>query len=164
MTSQKAAYLEAIDSYGKELERLLEGIDYCFDWKPEEGEWSAREVIYHMLHSPVGGVHQAVKGMLSGQPETVNLIADETHLTPERQERDLDGVRQDIAEQLSGLREALTPASEEDLDNAEGGVYLSRTGNTEPRTARFLVERIFVGHWKSHLEQIAALRESLGLD
>ena len=164
MTSQKDAYLEAIDSYEKELERLLDGIDYCFDWRPEEGEWSAREVIYHMLHSPVGGVHSAVKGMLSGQPETVNLIADETHLTPERQERDLDGVRQDISELLSGLREAVTSASEEDLDNAEAPVYLSRTGATEPRTARTMVERIFVNHWKSHLEQIAALRESLGLD
>ena len=164
MTSEKAAYLEALDSYEKELERLLEGIDYCFDWRPEEGEWSAREVIYHMLHSPVGGVHKAVQGMLSGQPETVNLVADETHLTPERQERDLDGVRQDIAELLSGLREAVASASEEDLDNAQADVYLSRTGATEPRTARNMVERIFVGHWKTHLEQIAALRESLGLD
>ncbi len=164
MTSEKAAYLEAIDSYEKELERLLEGIDYCFDWRPEEGEWSAREVIYHMLHSPEGGIHNAVRGMLAGQPETVNLVADATHLTPERQEKDLDGVRQDIAELLSGLREALASASEEDMDNAQAGVYLSRTGNTEPRTVRNLVERIFVGHWKTHLEQIADLRERLGLD
>ena len=41
-------------------------MDYCLDWKPDASAWCARQVVYHLLNTPPGGLASVVKGVLSG--------------------------------------------------------------------------------------------------
>ena len=54
MTNSKQAHLDSIQSIKSEFLAVLEGMAYCLDWKQDESEWSARELVYHM---PVSYTH-----------------------------------------------------------------------------------------------------------
>ena len=56
MASTLDSRMAAILDTQNRLLRLLEGMDYCLDWKPDPAEWSARQVIYHLLDTPPGGL------------------------------------------------------------------------------------------------------------
>ena len=84
MTTGKQAYLASAQSIKAELLANLDGMDYCLDWKEEPEEWSAREVVYHVLETPPGGVHSLVKGILSGEVTEYDLWSDMTNMNPER--------------------------------------------------------------------------------
>ena len=49
MANSKQAHLDSIQSIKSEFLAVLEGMAYCLDWKQDESEWSARELVYHML-------------------------------------------------------------------------------------------------------------------
>ena len=115
MSTRKESFLEEVRTIQREMDLVLEGMDYCLDWKPSEGEWSAREVVYHLVDTPAGGIHTAVKGLLDGRMEEVPVTASLTNLAGERHATDLDAVRGDIARVTSGMEEALSSATDADL-------------------------------------------------
>ena len=57
MTTLRDGLLEDAHSIRAELDWLLAGMEYCLDWKPDQGAWSAREVVYHIVDTPEGGIH-----------------------------------------------------------------------------------------------------------
>jgi hypothetical protein len=163
LTTQKEAHLATISSIQAELLQLLDGMDYCLDWKPEANAWSAREVVYHLLDTPPGGVHRVLKGMFSGTLKEYDLWADRSNMTPERQACDAERVRQDIGGFFQALEEAVAAFNEQDFEGKSVLVHLRSRDRDETRTAQALLERGFTRHWREHLEQIKALREALGI-
>ena len=115
MTSKKLAHLENVRAIQTELAHLIEGMDYCLDWKPDPSEWSPREVLYHLVDTPSGGIHSVVRGILSGEVEEFDLWSDESNITPERQGYDAAQVQRDVSQILEALEESLEAASDEDL-------------------------------------------------
>ena len=105
MTSQKETHLTSVHRIRDELMQTLDGMDYCLDWKPEPAAWSAREVIYHLLDTPPGGVHRVLAGVLSGQLREYDLWADRSNMTAERLAYDAERVRQDIGRFFQGMEE-----------------------------------------------------------
>ena len=93
MTSQKEQHLENISDIRSELFQILEGMDYCLDWRPDPESWSVREVITHILNTPPPGVPGILKEMLAGDMQEYDLWADEKYLTPEGQSWDLEQLR-----------------------------------------------------------------------
>ena len=164
MTTQKDSYLQDIQSIRSELDRLLEGIDYCFDWKPDEEEWSAREIVYHMVDTPSGGIHRAVQGVLEGRVQELAVTASLTNLTQERRERELGGVREDVQAVLAGLEGALSSTTDAELAGRKVPLHSITRSTTEDRTAQELVAGLFLRHWREHFGQLAAIREALGLE
>jgi len=164
LTTQRDSYLEEIKAIRSETDRLLDGIDYCFDWKPSDADWSGREVMYHMLDTPAGGIHSVLRGILGGGIQEYTITADLTNLTPERQERDIAGVRDDVEAVLTDLEQLLASATDAQIAGAKATAHLISRGETAERTAQEMVEGIFIRHWRQHLAQLAELRESLGLD
>ena len=163
MSSQRDAHLETIRAVKAELTQILDGMDYCLDWKPEDNVWSAREVVYHLLDTPPGGLHRVVRGMFAGTLKAYDLWADLSNLTPERQGYDMAQVKQDIDRFFQGMDEAFSLASEEDFEGRSVLVHNKTRGVNELRTARMLLERGFGRHWREHLDQLRTLRESLGV-
>ena len=145
------------------LLRLLEGMDYCLDWKPDPSEWSARQVIYHLLDTPPGGLVSVVRGMISGDLTEYDLWADLDNMTPDRQTHDLERVRQDINEFFASMENVLAAADGQDLEEMRAVVHNKTRGTDDERTAAEILERGFGGHWAGHFEQLAGLRESLGV-
>ena len=163
MTSQRDAHLENSRSIQAELLQNLDGMDYCLDWKPEPSAWSTREVVYHLLDTPPGGVHRVLRGIISGDLAEYDLWADQSNMTAEQRGYDLEQVRHDIGEFFRGMEAALESASDADLSSKVIVAHLRSRGVDDERTAQVLLERGFDRHWREHLEQIRTLRESLGM-
>ena len=163
MASIRDACLENSRAIRCELLQLMEGMDYCLDWKPDPASWSVREVVYHLVDTPSGGIHSVLMGILSGGTEEFDLRSDLTNMTPERQGHDAERVQQDFLQVLDGLEQSLTSARDEDLAAKSAMVHQRNRGWDEPRTAQNLLEGLFARHWREHLGQIRGLKESLGV-
>ena len=164
MTTQRDSYLQEIQSIRSELGRLLDGIDYCFDWKPSDEEWSAREIAYHIADTPSGGIHTAVRGVLEGGIQELPVTASLTNMTQERKEKDIGDVREDLEAVLTGIERALDSATDTELADRKLSFHSITRGTTQERNAQELVEGLFLRHWREHLGQLAELREMLGLE
>ena len=162
MTTRRDSFLQEVQGIRGEILRILDGMDYCLDWKPDDDEWSAREVVYHLVGTPSGGIHEVLKGTLEGSiGEVPTAIL--TNLTPERQSGDLARVRADVETVLAGVERALSSATDAQLAKRSALFNLISKGTREERTGQIMVERT-VTHWRDHLAQLAALRDALGLD
>jgi hypothetical protein len=163
MTGQKAIHLENINRIRAELLQVLEGMDYCLDWKPDPGSWSAREVVYHLMDTPSGGLHALIQGMLAGEIQEFDLTPNLTNMTTERRSVDLEHTLYDITLVLNEMEEAVSAASEEDLACKSALAHLKARGRDERRTVQMLLEGLFARHWREHLGQLRELRETLGV-
>ena len=163
MTSQKSIYLEDIRSIKTELIQLLDGMDYCLDWKPGPDSWSAREVIYHLADTPAGGLHSLIQGMLSDQKREFELMPDQNNITPDRLVQEFRQVEKDVLEVLEGLESVVTGASEAELGEKTVTAHLLARGISEQRTVQNLLQGLFARHWRGHLTQMRELREALGM-
>jgi hypothetical protein len=163
LTGQKEVHLQNVHGIKSELLELLNGMDYCLDWKPELASWSARQVVYHLLDTPPGGVPRLLSGMFSGDLPEIELWSDEDYVTPQRQTYDLEQIREDIDEFFQGMQEALEAAREEDFQANSVLVRQRVRGWDEPRSAQDLLEGLFARHWREHLTQIGRLRDALGI-
>ncbi|MBM3942167.1 MAG: hypothetical protein FJ316_04440 [SAR202 cluster bacterium] len=163
LTSQKNTHLSSVRRIQDELLQALEGMDYCLDWKPEPAAWSSREVIYHLLDTPPGGVHRVLMGLLTGQLTEYDLWADLINMTPQRAAYSMDQVRADLQRFFQGLEAAVGLAEEGDFEGKSILVHLKSRGRDETRTVQMIMERGFTRHWGEHLEQLKKLREALGV-
>ncbi len=163
MTSKKQVHLENVRSIRNELHQLLDGMDYCLDWKSEPDSWSARQVVYHLVDTPSGGVHSAIGGTLAGKLREFDLWPSLDNMTPERLAHDAERVRQDIIRVLDGLEEAVKAALEEQFEETSVLTHFRARNADEDRTAQSLLEGLFARHWREHLAQIRELRETLGV-
>ena len=163
MTNQKSIYLEDIQTIKTELLQLLDGMDYCLDWKPDHDSWSAREVIYHLVDTPPGGLHTLIQGMLSGQKKEFDLMPDQSNITADRLVLELGQVEKDVLEVLEGLEGGVSGASEAELGEKTVTAHLLALGTSEQRTVPNLLQGLFARHWRAHLSQLQELREALGM-
>ena len=163
METLRDAQLAKVQSIESELLGLLEGMDYCLDWKPDPDSWSVREVIYHLLGTPAGGVHTILQGILSGELTEFEVWADRTNMTPERQTCHIDAVLQDISVLFRGIEAALQAASDDDLTGKSALAHLRSYDREDQRTGQALLDGLLARHWGEHLGQIRELRETLGV-
>lgn len=163
MANSKDAHLADIRGISDDLLQLLEGMDYCLDWKPDAESWSVREVVYHLVDTPLGGLHNLVQGILSGEQREFDLVPDLSNMTAERMANGPQEVRQDISAVLQGLERAVSVAGEGELLEKSILAHLKTRGRDEERTVEMLLDGLFARHWRGHLEQIRELRESLGM-
>ena len=163
MTNLREHYLETTRAIRAELSDLLEGMDYCLDWKAEPTEWCVREVVYHLLGTPTGGIHSVLQGILSGELTEYELWANQSNITPDRQAKDMNGVLGDIEVLFQGLEQALDSVTDDDLSGKPVVAHIRSRGIYEERNVDVLLERGFFWHWREHLNQIVELRASLGL-
>ena len=163
MATSKSEHLNKIRLIHHELIQLLDGMDYCLDWKPDTSAWSARDLVYHLVDTPPGGIHGVVEGILSGQLAEFDLWSDRNNMTPERLAHDIEQVRQDVLGVLDGLQHSLTGAAEDELSQKSAMVHQRNRGWDEPRTAENLLLGLCARHWQEHLEQLRELRQALGM-
>ncbi len=162
MSGEKKQYLEQVAALKDELSELLDGMDYCLDWKDSEEEWSIREVVCHLLDTPPGGMATVLKRVLEGSRDEIVIHSSMTNLTPERKAKDLADLRQDLRELMEQVEASLSAVADSDLQDSTVPVHLVRADVKEERTAAGLVERALLGHWREHLGQIKGIRQALG--
>ena len=161
MTSRKQGHQDNAGTIHAELLKVLEGMDYCLDWKLQESDWSAREVVYHLLDTPPGGAHAVVRGTVSGEITEYEIWSDLTNMTAERAGHDMDQITDNIGDFFGQMTEAVGAAAEEDLDGKSVLVH-QRTWETDEKRTLEDVLAGFDRHWRNHLSQIKELRDALG--
>ena len=163
MASQVHTLLENARKAQTRLIESLDGADYCLDWKPEPSDWSLREVVYHLLDTPAGGLPLVVKRIISGELQEYDLWAGLTNITPRRAAHDLDRVRKDVNYFFQDLELALVDAEDADLLNLKVLIHFKTREIDEERSIQRLLDRGFDVHWPEHLAQARELRKALGL-
>jgi len=163
LATGKQEQLESIRSVKSDLLAVLAGMDYCLDWKQDPSEWSARELVYHVLDTPSGGAHGLVKGIITGEIKEYEIWSDRTNMTPERAEFDLDQVNADIESFFTSLDDSISGVSDEDLDAKKVMMHQRTRSVDEERTLNALLDRTLNGHMRDHLAQLQALREALAI-
>ena len=138
-------------------------MDYCLDWKQEPEEWSARELVYHVLDTPPGGAHRLVKGIISGETSEYELWSDLTNMTSERAAYDLDQVNADIETFFQSLENSLSGISDADLKTKKVLMHQRTSKVDEERTIDAILERTLNVHIKEHLAQLQELRDALAI-
>jgi hypothetical protein len=163
LTGLRDTHLETVHSIRADALAILEGMDYCLDWKPDAGSWSVREVIYHLVDTPSGGLHTLLRGILTGTIQEFDLVPDLTNMDAQRRAVEMSQVRQDLLQVLDGIEEAISRASDGDLTHKSALAHLKARGQDEERTPQMILERTFARHWREHLGQLGELREILGV-
>ena len=163
MATGKQEHLESIRSVKSELLAALVGMDYCLDWKQDDSEWSARELVYHVLDTPPGGAQNLVEGILAGEIQEYEIWSDRTNMTPERIEFDLERVNADIEAFFTSLDESVSEVSDEDLEGKKVLMHQRTRGVDEERTLNAILDRTLNGHIRDHLAQLQDLREILAI-
>ena len=156
------AHVDNLHAARDQLLELLDGMDYCLDWKLEPADWSARQVVYHLLESPPGGLQRVLWAAIS-EEEAVEVWAGDDNITPERASYDLEQVLEDIVGFFTAMDEALQAVAEQD---SGGKSVLDRhqtSGGGETYTVGALLDAMFGAHWNEHMDQVRALRDALGM-
>ena len=163
MVTGKQANIESVRNIKSELLAVLEGMDYCLDWKQDSEEWSARELVYHVLDTPPGGAHGLIKGIISGEISEYELWSDLTNVTPERAAYDLDRLNADIETFFQSLEDSLSGISDADLETKKVLMHQRTREVDEERTLDAVLERTLNVHIKDHLAQLQELRDALAI-
>ena len=99
---------------------LLDGMNYCLDWKPSDSDWSAREIVYHLLDTPPGGMAAVVRGIVSGEISEYEIWSDRTNVTEARATLDMDEIHADIGAFFAVFGDGLATAADGDLEGRRG--------------------------------------------
>ena len=153
---------ENIESLRSSLLKVMDGMNYCLDWKPEESDWSAREIVYHIIDTPPGGMASVVKGIVSGEITEYEIWSDRSNVTEARATLDMAEVETDITAFFDVFSKALAAATDDDLQGRRALMHQRTRGQDEERTLETALAG-FDRHWRAHLEQLGELRSALGL-
>lgn len=157
----RAENLATVRRIRDELVALLEGMDYCLDWKEGDG-WCAREALYHLVDTPEGGIGEVIAGVLGGTREEVTILPDANNMTPERMAADIEEARAGPLSILQAAEEAIGAASDGDFESRTALAHLPHRGVHEVRTAQAFIDGL-ERHWGEHLAQLRGIRETLGM-
>lgn len=158
----RAENLDTVRRIRAELMRLLDGMDYCLDWKDGDG-WCAREILYHLADTPDGGVGGIIAGTLDGSRTEVTIRPDINNITAARRAADIDAVIAGPLSILQTAEDAISAAADADFEQRTIFVRLPARGIAETRAAQSLIDGVFARHWGEHLAQLRTLRETLGI-
>ena len=157
----RAENLATVRRIRDDLTALLEGMDYCLDWKDGEN-WCAREVLYHLVDTPEGGIGSVIAGVLDGTRDEITILPDANNITPERMAADIDEAQAGPLAILQTAEDAIAAASDADFTERTAMAHLPHRDVHEVRTAQAFIDGL-ERHWGEHLNQLRAIRETLGV-
>ena len=159
--ADRATNLATVRRIREELTGLLDGMDYCLDWKDGDN-WCAREVLYHLVDTPEGGIGSVIAGVLNGTLDEVTILPDANNMTPERMAAAIGEALAGPLAILQTAEDAIANADDGDFERRTALAHLPHRGIHEQRTAQSFIDGL-ERHWGEHLNQIRAIREALGM-
>ena len=159
--STREENLRTVRRVREELTTLLDGMDYCLDWK-DGGGWCAREVLYHLVDTPEGGIGSVIAGVLDGSLAEVTILPDISNMTPERMAADIADALAGPLSILQTAEDAIANAADADFQSRTALAHLPHREIHEIRPAQSFIDGL-ERHWGEHLGQLRAIREALGM-
>lgn len=159
--STRAENLATVRRIREELTGLLDGMDYCLDWKDGDN-WCAREALYHLVDTPEGGIGSVIAGVLDGSLTEVTILPDISNMTPERMNADIADALAGPLSILQTAEDAIANAADADFQSRTALAHLPHREIHEIRTAQSFIDGL-ARHWGEHLNQLREIREALGM-
>jgi len=147
---------ENLSAQTKGLEPYLERAD-------EPGEWTAREVLSHLLFPPGWNTVALMQSFAERELPVVEIEPGDAYLTPERRTMTLaqftaalDTQRRDVLAYLDTLTEA-------DLTRKARIPLFKTFMGTDEIPLPVFIGAMFEYHWNDHAGQLAKIRQAIGL-
>lgn len=141
----------------------LEGMASHLDRSPAPGEWSARQVLCHLLFEPGFDAVALLRTFAPRDLPVVDVVPGQVTVTPERARMTLpelvgalDAQRRDVFAYLATLDDRGLAAK------ARIPIFESLVG-TDEITMPIFVGAMFDHHWHAHADQLGQIRRAAGL-
>jgi len=145
------------------LKAQLQGMEPHLDRSDAPGQWTAREVLCHLLFEvgwkPVPLLKTFADTnlpMIDIKPSLVDVGGGRTSMTLKQLADALDSQRRDVMNYLDGLGEA-------DLSRKSRIPLFKQIMNTDEIDIPTYVGALFEYHWNDHAGQVAKIRKAAGL-
>ncbi len=145
------------------LGRTLGGMEACLELTDAPGQWTAREVLCHLLFEPGSKPVALLERFTTGAPPLVEITPGAVTVTPERRRMTLadllgalDGQRRDVFGYLATLGDA-------DLARRARIPIFGPLLGTDEVPLPVFVGIMFDLHWAAHTEQLETIRRAAGL-
>lgn len=147
-------YKSILNAFSYTMINLLSNESSNIDKPLTEDAWSLRQHVYHLLDTPLGGLHEALShGLLNPNP-ILEVIPDLDNLNCDRKTFIPAQIIQDINTYRISFNQVLDSYDNTKLDSIIIKTHFPKRNFTEDRTARTLLDRLFIRHWSEHLYDI----------
>jgi hypothetical protein len=151
------------DAAWERLERQLAGMEAHLERTHAAGEWTTRQVLCHLLFEPGFRPTGLLECFAAADPPLIEIIPGVATVTPERGRMTLaeltaalDGQRRQVFSYLETLGD---PA----LDRKARIPLFEALVGTDEITLAIFVGALFDLHWHGHADQLAQIRQAVGL-
>jgi hypothetical protein len=148
------------------LGRALEGMEAHLEQADAPGEWTAREVLCHLLFEPGRTPVALLERFATGDPGDLPLVEitpGSVTVTPERERMTLADLVAAIDTQRREVFGYLETLGEADLARKARIPLFAPILGTDEDPLLVFVGALFDRHWAGHAEQLAKIRRAAGL-
>ena len=145
------------------LHRQLEGMEPYLERSDAPGEWTAREVLCHLLFEPGRQPAALLKTFADRDLPVIEISPGDTNVTPERQKMTLAELADALESQRRALFGYLDGLSEADLQRKARIPFFKQFMGTDEIPIPMFVGAMFDFHWNDHAGQLGRIRQAVGL-
>jgi DinB superfamily len=147
----------------KNLTAQLVGMTPFLERSDEPGEWTTRQVLTHLLFPPGWDAVGVLESFSNGDLPVIEIEAGDPFMSAERRAMTLEQLVGALDAQRRGVFAYLESLTEADLvRKARIPLFKTFMGTDEIPLPTF-VEAIFEYHLNDHAEQLAKIRDAVGL-
>lgn len=147
----------------RDLGRQLEGMDVHLERADAPGQWTAREVLCHLLFEPGWKPAALLERFAVTDLPVVDITPGVATVTPERRRMTLGELTGALDAQRREVFAYLETLGEADLARKARIPLFKEVIGTDEITLPIFVGAIFDRHWSGHAEQLAKIRQAAGL-
>jgi hypothetical protein len=151
------------DAAAANLRAQLEGLEPYLEQRDAPGQWTAREVLCHLLFEPDFEPAAFLRTFAITDPPVVDVPLGVTEVTPARATMTVKEFAQALEAQRGQVFDYLETLGEADLGRRVRIPVFKPLLGTEEITLPVFVGAMFGHHWNDHAGQLAKIRAAAGL-
>ncbi len=151
------------DAAWEALGGTLEGMEAYLELTDAPGQWTAREVLCHLLFEPGAKPVALLERFATGDPPLVAITPGAVTVTLERQRMTLAELLAALDDQRRDVFGFLATLGEADLARRACIPVFGPLLGTDEVPLPVFVGVMFDRHWAAHTEQLAKIRRAAGL-
>jgi hypothetical protein len=145
------------------LAAQTKGLEPYLERSDEPGEWTAREVLSHLLFQPGWDAVALLKSFAERDLPLVEIEPGDAFMTAERRTMTLAQFLAALDAQRSGVLAYLDTLTEADLMRKARIPLFKTFMGTDEISLPVFVGAMFEYHWNDHAAQLAKIRQAIGL-
>jgi hypothetical protein len=147
----------------RNLSAQTRGLEPYLERSDEPGEWTAREVLSHLLFPPGWDAVALLKSFAERDLPVVEIEPGDAFMTPERRTMTLAQFVAALDAQRSSVLAYLDTLTESDLVRKARIPLFKTFMGTDEIPLPVFVGAVFEYHWNDHASQLAKIRQAIGL-